>query len=343
MATIGQLNPTLWDCAKVLDPDGKIAKIVEVLTQTNEILEDAVWKEGNLPTGHRTTIRTGLPSVYWRLLNQGIPPSKSSTAQVDEGTAMLEALSEVDTRLLELNAGNAAAYRLTEDMAFMESMNQTMAQTLIYGSSVNPASFVGLAPRYGTRVNTVPNHVNVLHGGGAGTDNTSIWLIGWGDSTVHCIYPKGSTAGFQANDEGEDWTTDATGGRYKVARTHYKWDCGLVVQDWRYAVRIANIDKSDLIALTGTQALTAATNVIRLMIRSIDRLPSTRNCRPAFYVSRDVASMLRIHAMEKTSNVLSIQPGVSQFGQDIFTLRLLGIPIRVVDTLAADEALVPNS
>ena len=342
MATIGQTNPTLLDCAKALDPDGKIARIVEVLTQTNEILEDAVWKEGNLPTGHRTTIRTGLPQVYWRLLNQGIPPSKSSLAQVDEGTAMLEALSEVDTRLLELNAGNAAAHRLTEDMAFLEAMNQTMATTLIYGSAANPASFVGLSPRYSTRNPAVPNSVNVLNGNGTGSDNTSIWLVGWGDSTVHGIYPKGSSAGFSANDEGEDWTTDPQGGRYKVARTHYKWDCGLVVQDWRYVVRIANVDKSDLSALTGTQALTAPTNIIRLMLRAIDRLPSTRNCRPAFYVSRDVASLLTIHAMERTSNVLAIQPGHSQLGQDIFTLRLKGVPIRIADVLAADEALVPN-
>ena len=42
-----------------------------------------MFKEGNLPTGERVIIRTGLPSVYWRALNQGIPNIKSTTAQID--------------------------------------------------------------------------------------------------------------------------------------------------------------------------------------------------------------------------------------------------------------------
>ena len=64
-----------------------------ILVRPNEILDDAVFIEGNLPTGHRVTIRTGLPPVYWRSLNQGVPRSKSMTAQVDETIGMLEAYS----------------------------------------------------------------------------------------------------------------------------------------------------------------------------------------------------------------------------------------------------------
>ena len=80
MATLAQSVLTLADWAKRLDPDGKVPAIVEMLSQTNEVLADMLFKEGNLPTGERTTIRTGLPSVYWRLLNQGVAPSKSTTA-----------------------------------------------------------------------------------------------------------------------------------------------------------------------------------------------------------------------------------------------------------------------
>ena len=47
-------------------------------------LLDMDWQEGNLPTGHRTTIRTGLPESAWRLLNYGVQPSKSVTAQVTD-------------------------------------------------------------------------------------------------------------------------------------------------------------------------------------------------------------------------------------------------------------------
>ena len=88
---------------KRLDPDGDVPLIAELLNQTNEILDDMQWKEGNLPTGHRITMRTGLPTVAWRLLNNGITPSKSTTAQIDEQCGMLEAWSEVDKDLAELN------------------------------------------------------------------------------------------------------------------------------------------------------------------------------------------------------------------------------------------------
>ena len=56
--------------------------IIELLSQTNEILDDMLVVEGNLPTGHQTTIRTGLPQATWRLLNQGVQPGKSTTALV---------------------------------------------------------------------------------------------------------------------------------------------------------------------------------------------------------------------------------------------------------------------
>ncbi|MDD9849993.1 hypothetical protein BZG30_32710, partial [Escherichia coli] len=101
---------------------------------SNEILDDMVFVEGNLPTGHRTTVRTGLPSATWRLLNYGVPPSKSTTAQVTDTTGMLETYSEVDKKLADLN-GQKNEFLLSESLAFIESMNQEMAETLIYGDT----------------------------------------------------------------------------------------------------------------------------------------------------------------------------------------------------------------
>jgi hypothetical protein len=73
-----------------------------MLTQTNAILDNMHFEEGNLPTGNRSTIRTGLPAVYWRLLNQGTPSSKSLTAQVDDQAGILEAWSEIDEEIVNL-------------------------------------------------------------------------------------------------------------------------------------------------------------------------------------------------------------------------------------------------
>jgi hypothetical protein len=148
MALLATGALTLADWAKRLDPDGQVPKVAELLSQTNEILEDAVFMEGNLPTGHRLTIRTGLPQVFYRMINQGVPTSKSTTAQIDEACGILEARSHIDVELAKLN-GNTAAFRLSEDQAFIEAMNQTMAGAMFYGNlATDPRQFLGLQTRY---------------------------------------------------------------------------------------------------------------------------------------------------------------------------------------------------
>ena len=58
MATLGGDVLTLTDWAKRQDPDGKTAVVAEVLSQSNQILDEMLWKEGNLPTGEQTTLRS---------------------------------------------------------------------------------------------------------------------------------------------------------------------------------------------------------------------------------------------------------------------------------------------
>ena len=338
MATLSTSNLTLADWAKRSDPDGRVPIVAELLSQTNEILDDCVFKEGNLPTGERVIIRTGLPSVYFRALNQGIPGSKSTTAQVDEACAILEARSEVDKDLAMLN-GNTAQFRLSEDTAFLEAMNQTQAETMFYGNpGTDPKKFLGLAPRYGDL--SADNAVNILDAGGSGSDNASVYLVVWGDQTVYCPFPKGSKAGLMHEDLGEQTVYNSDGTRLQAFATRYQWKNGLVVKDWRYVVRICNIDISDLTGVTGTQATTAATALVKLMARATYRIPNMAMGRAAFYMNRTVHSGLSIAAMDKSQNVLEIEKGLTQFGQAKSYLSFLGTPIRQVDSLINAEARV---
>jgi hypothetical protein len=333
MATLSTTALTLADWAKRLEPDGGgIAPVVELLSQTNEILSDAMFMEGNLPTGHRTTIRTGLPTVYWRSLNMGVPTSKSVTAQVDESCGMLEARSHVDTKLAMLN-GNTAAFRLSEDVAFIEAMNQTQATTMFYGNpGTDPRQYLGIAPRYSSL--SAGNAANILDAGGTGTDNTSIYLVVWGENTVFCPFPKGSSAGLKHQDLGEESVQDANGGWYQALRTLYQWDNGMVVKDWRYIVRIANIDVSNLVAES------SAADLVKLMSRAIDRIPAMGMGKPAFYMNRTVHSMLRIQALNKTANTLAIEAGLDQFGRSHSWTSFSGIPLRKSDAVLSSEARI---
>lgn len=338
MATLAAGQLTLADYSKRLGPDGKIDPIAELLSQTNDILEDIVWKEANQPTSHVVTVRTGLPAVYWRAYNQGVPPSKSTTAQVVEPCAMLEARSHIDAKLLQLN-GNSAAFRLSEETPFIEAMSQEMVGKLFNGNvGADLKTFSGLATRYSST--TAGNGQNVILAGGSGSDNASIYLVVWGEQTVFGTFPKGSRAGLNSRDLGEESVQDANGNWYQAARSLFQWDGGLVVKDWRYVVRIANIDVSDWVGVTGTQSPTAATNLIKLMMRAIARIPNINMGRAAFYANRSIAEGLMLQALEKSNNALGIKQAMTQFGTSINQLEFMGIPVRGVDQLSIAETLV---
>lgn len=335
MAALSVQFPTLLDLAKLTDPDGKIAAVVEILNQTNQVLDDMVWKEGNLPTGHRTTVRTGIPAPTWRKLYGGVQPNKSTTTQVTDNCGMLEAYAEIDKALADLN-GNTAQFRLSEDRAHIEGMSQEVAQTIFFGNDgIDEAEFTGLAARYNST--SAANAENIILGGSAGgqTDNTSIWLVAWGENTAHGIVPKGSKAGLQVEDLGRVTIEDASGGsntgRMEAYRTHYRWDCGLSVRDWRYVVRIPNIDKSLL-----TKDASSGADLSDLMFQAIRRLPSMGLGKPVFYMARDTLTFLQRQLSAKTAQSTLATSNVGGTMTETFQ----GIPVKRVDVLAADEARV---
>ena len=329
MAVLSTTNPTLADVAKRYDADGKIDTIVELLAETNEVLDDMTFLEGNLPTGHKTTVRSGLPSSTWRKLNYGVQPSKSTTVQITDTAGMLEAYAEVDKALADLN-GNTASFRLSEDRAFLESMNQTMASTLFYGDTgTDPEKFMGLGPRYNSL--SAESGDNIIVGGGSGSDNTSIWLVCWGPNTCHGIYPKGSQAGLNHQDLGEVTLEDAANGKYQGYRTHYKWDIGMSLRDWRYVVRIPNIDVSNLTK----DASGSSAALVDLMVQAVEKLPNVNLGRCVFYGNRTISSILR-RQITNTSNVRLSMDEVA--GKRVMSFD--GIPFRRNDAILNTEAAV---
>jgi hypothetical protein len=330
MATLNTTNPTLADLASRMTPDGKIdPQIVEMLKETNEIIDDMTFIEANGFTEHKTTIRSGLPSGTWRKLNYGVQPEKSQTVQVRDSMGMLETYAEVDKALADLN-GNSAAWRLSEDRAFVEGINQNMARALIYGdSTTDPEKFMGITPRYNSLA--AENAQNIIDAGGTGSDNASIWLLGWSPTTMHGIYPKGSSAGLSSRDLGEHTLHDADGGLYQGYRTHYKWDIGFTLRDWRFGVRIANIDVPSL-----TSNGSAGADLIDLMAQAVELPPNLSGARFAFYMPRRLRSFLRRQITHTVAQSTLTMDEVA--GRKVVTFD--GIPVRRVDAMLLTEAQV---
>lgn len=334
MATLGVQNPTLLDVTKAMAPDGSIDTVAEILNETNEILDDWTMIEGNLPTGHRTTVRTGLPTPTWRKLYGFVQPTKSTRAQITDSCGNLEAYADVDVDVAKLN-GNTNEFRLSEDRAHIEGMGQTAADTLFSGDeSIHPERFTGLNARYNSM--SAANAENIIEGGGTGSDNASIWLIGWGPNTCHGIYPKGTVAGLQMTDKGQQTVQDTEGGttgRREAYITHYQWKLGLCLRDWRYVVRIANIDRSNLTA----DASGSSANLPELMFEAESRIPNLGGARFAYYMDRTVRTKVQQqYANGTSSSTLQWQ----DVGGRKTMVNGSGIPMRRVDALSSDEARV---
>lgn len=322
---------TLADWAKRRDPKGKTDIIVEMLSQKNEILDDMLWREANSATGHKSTQRTGLPQAYWRKLNHGVPTSKSTTVQILDTTGMLEVYSEVDKALADLE-GDTSAFRLSESKAFLAGMSNQFAGTLIYGDTEkHPERFNGLAPRFNDL--SAASGRQIIDAGGTGLTNTSMWFVTWGESTAFGIFPKGSKAGITQTDKGQQTVNDADGNRFEAYLSHFKWDCGLTVRDWRYISRIANIDTTKL--PTAGQAGYNGPDLINMMIDAYDRVEDWNSGKGAIYASRQVKTALTKLAQSKANVNLTIE----NFAGKPITM-FYGIPIKRVDAILNTEAQV---
>jgi len=340
MATIGNTVATYADVAKRLDPSGKIAKIFEVLNRYNPVVKDMLVLECNDGTGHKTTVRTGIPLATWRLLNYGVPRVKSTTAAVRDATGMLEVYAECDKALADLS-GNADEYRASEAAPIMEGMTQQMAQTFFYGNvATNPERFQGIASRYSDGLaSRTPSGANVLNmAGDDAANNTSAYLITFGKNATHGLYPKGSQAGLKHTNLGEQTLLDSGGGQYQGYRDHFKWDLGLTVRDWRKNARVANIKTTMLNDATTLNLL------LRKLIDAAEMLPIINEDSNTddggenryWYVSKNVRSALRFAILNKITNNLTFE---TVTGKRVMVFD--DIIVRRNDAIIEAEALVP--
>lgn len=346
MATLGANFVDLIDIYKQQDSSGQYIEVIEMLAEMNAILDDAIAVECNKGTEHLHTVRTGLPSVAWGKLYQGITQSKSRTAQVTDTTGFVEGLSTVDERLLKLAGANSGAVRLSEAMSYIEAMNQEVASKIFYGDTASdPEEFMGLAPRFNDL--SAANGNQIIDAGGTGSDNTSIWFVTWGEQQTQLLYPKGTMAGVQREDMGRQRVLDGSSNPYFAMEEKFTWHVGLAVKDWRFVSRIANIDVSNLEAGSVQLYDFMRKAYYQLQNRRVTKSkystggmktkgPSKKIC---IYCNRTVLEALEALSINQgaSDSFVRLKPMEIQ-GEEVQTYK--GIPIREVDALLNTEAQV---
>ncbi|MDD3534512.1 MAG: hypothetical protein PHR27_10875 [Candidatus Cloacimonetes bacterium] len=320
---------TLHDWAARFGAQNQLAmqKIVELQAKTNRVLDVLPFKQCNEKTQETVPVRAELPEVAWRLINKGTVPAKSKSKTHSFTCGGMEALAEIDEKLMQIN-GNSNSWRLSENVAYQEAMNQKMATTFFYGDEkVNPAGFTGLSAYYYSKANQDATWADqIIDAGGTGSNLTSIWLVGYGQDTVYGIFPEGTSAGFKYRDNGRVQLTDANGGKYWGYQSQYNWDMGVCVRDPRYVVRIANIDVTKLSA-------TDADAFIENLIRAYNQIENPDKCTLAMFANRSVQTYLDILASKKTNVRLSID----EFGGRKQT-HFWGVPVLRCDAILGTES-----
>lgn len=343
MAVQGSGVVTLMDVLTELDPSGKQLDIAEVLTQQNEVLKDMHWEEGNAATGHKDAMRTSLPEPSFRALNAGVPLTKAGSTTVEETCSLLEDFSQVD-RELAIMSGDIKRYRLRQASPHITGMGHKQARTLFYGNAhTNPLEYTGFANRLnGTSTTTNQANANVIDAGGSGSDLRSIWVIGWGPDSVFGIYPKNTKGGLLHEDatnaagSGGDGLppaatlADANGNLYMGYRDHWVWRCGLFVKDWRYVVRVANIDPTAL-----TLNMASGPNLQDLLVQATEQMESLTGVRAVIYTPRSLQTYFRRQLLHNKNTMLSW----SEIGGEK-VMDFGGVPIRRTDVLETAETEV---
>ena len=291
-------------------------------------------------------VRTdSLPVASTRRFNEGIQPTASKNAPINDPIALFEDYSEVDKDLWEIQ-NDPNMWRTDQDMNHIEALFQLMESTLIYGSlTTTPGAFNGLATRF-NNLESYPNGdnswmVNCWNGGSAVASSvTSAWMIEFGDDSVYGIYPPNTPAGLSVRDLGEMTKelasgTTATGLNYmyQVLRTMLRWYMGIQIADERCVQRIANINPT---------ALGSNNFDENIFIQAKNWLPRAGEAPgTVILVNRALKTQIDIRAVSQKINTYFTPP--SDGSMDVFgkaVTKFQNIPIYVAEKILSTETVI---
>ncbi len=344
MATLAPGAFTYNEWAMRMDSTGKAAYLVNLLSQNNSTIYEAMAVPCQNGNAFEFTQVVALPTIVRRSYNQGVAATQAAVAKQMATAIEYADTAKIDSSLADLN-GQRNEVRAREIQLHMQAMGQKVASDLFYSNrSTDPTAFTGFANIYNT-VTTATSQIatNVIDCGGTLSTNASIWLIGWGDNQIHTIFPNGHAAGLQHIDKGLQQAYDSNGQLFYAWTDWLQWNIGLAIHDWRYCVRACNIDvnlfggasAADLIGILAAMMMKPPVMPAGVgPVQTADD-PTVVGSRWAFYTNRTVLLALDNQARTGTNILLQMEQWA---GRPTLTYR--GIPIRDEDALTIAEARV---
>jgi len=314
---------TLVDLKAMHDPKGNVAKVVDVLSEVNDVMADAVWMEANDLTSHVVTRAFSEGAGEAGIVNQEVAYETDVVTQIREPLEIFESYSRIDERLIK-RATDAEMFRAQQNAMRLRGMAKSWAGRVFYGNETPSAENVrGLMVRYNDL-----DLANVHGAGGSGSDLASIWVIQWGGDGAYLVYPRGGKGFIDEEDLGQQLIGSSTGA-YTALVSHYMINWGLAVADDRAVQRICNIETSGSSNIFDEDDLITALNL----------LPDPGNIgRTRIYVNRTIKTQMDIALKDKSNVNFSVSEGLG--GAPVLNFR--GVPVKIVDQLATDEVAVTS-
>lgn len=284
---------TLADYAQEAGLKGVEMDVVHTIEDAEPLFSAAPLLPCNAGRINMTQVVTKYPVGQARGFNMGVVAEKAGTRIVQDSCAMYDTYNEIDVKIVAMN-GDSRSWRAKQDSIFVRGLAHGVAERIFCGSKKrNPFEFDGLRARF----NKI-NDENIVDAGGTTGRLEDIFLVNWGKSTVHLIYPEGGVAGLTQTFEHNVDARDEKNRLFKVDRTWYGWDMGLAVPDPAQVVRVCNVPLDKALAGRGTDGY----DLINALIMAVEGLPNTPEAGCAIYMSKKMRAALRLQ-INATQNV----------------------------------------
>lgn len=320
MATLSQMDQlTPIEVAKRFGSKDSIT-MVESLSETNEMLLDAVIEQASDGTVNKTSQRASLPVGTRRIYGEGVSSETSTSKQIEDYIEMLEAYSDIDADEAD-HSPNKAALLANEDAAFVEGMGQSQADDLLYAKRADGPEYMnGFFCRFPKLDN-----INVFGAGGTASNMASILIMKWAPDKAKLFYPRGENGlGLTREWRGkvDAYKSDMT--KYPAYSTFFKVHFGVSIKHPRAVKRIANIDL----------ATVKGEDLCLLLIKAMNKLPPGSG-NIVIYANSDVKTIFDQYAFTKTNLFYQAD---DPWGHEITKFK--NARIRQIDALLSTESQI---
>lgn len=340
---LGSQALTLRDTAEAARKrDGSLkANILDLVSEENGCMDDATFVRADNGDKLSSDYINTIPHGTWVALDEGVAASKTGFSVAWDTCGRIKARVQIGKELYERTKDKEALVA-RHVRAHAAGMKEDVADAFFYGNiKSEPKKFNGLATfydKFGSATTPRSNYAHTVISAGKGASGAasstsklrSIWLVGWGDNGITGFYPEMSqTAGLTAKPMKEMQINDAAGNPTWAMTQELVWEVGLAIRNFQKAGRICNFQLDTALSAGYDADLIKNLRHLKARVKGDGVKLAFYMDEPTWEIVEDTMAHLTQSNAIKYADLTQNQP-----------MTFWGVPVRLCDCLAVDEAEV---